>query len=61
MTRVHFRSPQRLTRADAAQGGVTLGPEHGELGVILASACYDNQTLNNDKQEHLTLLTASSR
>jgi hypothetical protein len=25
---------QRLTRAHAAQGGVTLGPEQGELGAI---------------------------
>jgi hypothetical protein len=28
---------QRLTRAHAAQGGVTLGPEQGELG---ANFCY---------------------
>ena len=32
MARVHFRSPKRLTRAHAPQGGITLGLEQGELG-----------------------------
>jgi hypothetical protein len=40
---------QRLTRAHVAQGGVTLGPEQGELG---ANFCYLGNSSNLSTSKH---------